>query len=98
LASCWDLPLVVITVDEKNKVNPDTLAEAWHYLETHGIDATYVKVKGPVVQEILITSEERDCDLIIMGGLGAAPSLVGSPGSTVEQVLCEAQKPILICH
>jgi nucleotide-binding universal stress UspA family protein len=96
LAGQWQIGLVVITALENSSL--DALTGAWQYLETHDIPATYVKASGPAIQEILITSEEQGCDLLIMGGHSHNRALDMVLGNTVDQVLREAHKPMLICR
>ncbi len=98
LAGEWKLPLVVLTAFEKDHTSREISTDAWKYLESHEIDASYVQATGPVIQEILITSEEKECDLILMGGYGHHPTLIPVLGNTVDQVLREARKPVLICR
>ncbi len=96
LAGQWQIGLVVITALESS--NLEALTNAWQYLETHEIPATYVKADGPAIQEILITSEEQGCDLLIMGGHSHNRALDMVLGNTVDQVLRVAHKPVLICR
>jgi nucleotide-binding universal stress UspA family protein len=98
LAGEWKLSLAVITVFEGDSTTPETLADAWQYLEGHGVEATYIKGTGPVVQEIVISADEQDCDLILMGGYGQQPPFGSELGSTVDQVLRAARKSVLICR
>ncbi len=98
MAGEWKLPLVVLTAFEKDYVSGEILTDAWKYLDSHAIEASYVQATGPAIQEILITSEEKECDLILMGGHGHHPALNPMLGNTVDQVLREAHKPVLICR
>jgi nucleotide-binding universal stress UspA family protein len=98
VAGQWGLPLVVVTVAEKGRVTPDTLAQARRYLETHEVQATFVHERGSVARAILKAANEHASDLLIMGGYGFRPVLQLVLGSTVDEVLRESEKPILICQ
>ncbi len=97
LAGQWQIPLVVMTVIEKDR-DKETLVQAQAYLETRGITATFVATRGEVAEVILNTAAEYQCDLIIMGGYGFQPALEIILGSAVDQVLRESQQPTLICR
>ncbi len=98
LAGRWNIPLVVVTVIEPGRTTSDTLAHAQEYLETHGVQAVFVKETGPVAEAVLKTAEEHESDLIIMGGYGLGPVLEVVLGSTVDQILRVSRRPMLICR
>jgi nucleotide-binding universal stress UspA family protein len=90
--------LVVVSVAEDERVTGKTLDEARDYLEKQEVEALYVNRSGPIADEILKSSIEYDCDLLIMGGYGYKPVLEVVLGSAVDRVLRESHKPILICR
>ena len=97
--SCrWGITLVVLTVIETGRTTSETLARAQGYLETHSVQATFVKESGSVAEAILKTAEEHESDLIIMGGYGFSPVLEIVIGSAVDQVLRTSRQPMLICQ
>jgi nucleotide-binding universal stress UspA family protein len=98
LAGQWQIPLVVVTVIEMGRTTSETLARAQSYLETHGVQAVFVKESGPVAEAILKTADEHQSDLIIMGGYGLSPVLEVVLGSTVDHVLRASRRPMLICR
>jgi len=98
LSGQWNIPLVVVTVTESGRTTSETLARAQEYLETHGMQAAFVRETGPVAEAILKTAEEHESDLIIMGGYGLGPVLEVVLGSAVDQVLRESRQPMLICR
>jgi len=98
LSSRWNIPLTVVTVLEGDRVVPETSVYARHYLEEHDVQATFLQENGSVAEAILKTAVERETDLIIMGGYGFSPVLEIAFGSTVDQVLREFRKPVLICR
>jgi len=97
--SCrWNITLVVVTVIETGRTTAETLLRSQRYLETHGVEATFVKEGGTVAEAVLKTAEEHESDLIIMGGYGFSPVLEVVLGSAVDQVLRTSRQPMLICR
>ena len=98
LAAKWGTDLAVVTVVEDEHISSDMLTRAQRYLESHEVQATYVKESGPVPEAILKTAKDQERNLIIMGGYGHNPVLEVVIGSVVDQVLSEGQMPTLICR
>jgi nucleotide-binding universal stress UspA family protein len=98
LAGRWGVELVVLTVTEDDRAARDAFAHAKSYLEDHGVQATYVRARGPVATTILTVAEERAVDLIVVGGYGFGPLAELARGSTVEQVLRSSAWPVLVCQ
>lgn len=98
LAGTWKIPLTVVTVFESDKVAPETLMAAQVYLEDHQVQAQFAAEKGPVAEAILRTVRASQADFIIMGGYGLTPVMEVVLGSTVDRVLRETDKPVLICR
>ncbi len=100
LSGRWVMPLIVLTVAEERKsvdvVAWETGAKA--YLDQHGVKATFIHQRGPVPEAILITGEDYQSDLIIMGGYGHSPLKELVLGSSVDHVLNQSQQPMLICR
>ena len=106
LSGRWRISLTVVTVIEMGRTTSETLARAQEYLETHGVQAAFVKESGPVAEAILKTADpstgsghcEHESDLIIMGGYGLSPVLEVVLGSAVDQILRASRRPMLICR
>jgi len=98
LAGRWRIPLVVLSVTEKNEVMPETLAQAQAYLESRNVPATFISESGPVVETILQTAAAQHANLMIMGGYGLNPMLEVVLGSSVDQILRQTSQPLLICR
>ncbi len=98
LAIRGQVPVVVVSVAEDSLDAPAALAEAQAYLEHHGVEASFVEERGPVADAILRTAQERDSDLILMGGYGHLPVRELLFSSTVDQVLRGSGQPVLICR
>jgi nucleotide-binding universal stress UspA family protein len=98
-AETWRLPLVVAIVKQADEVTDLQVAHAREYLEMHELEATYVvQSSGNVAGTILETAKTHDCNVVLMGGYGANPVVEVVLGSAVDQVLREAQLPVLVCH
>ena len=98
ISSQWDIPLVVMTVTEGSGSTSEILGRAQQYLNEQGVQPTMVEGQGPVAAEIMVTTEEQGCDLIIMGGYGFTPLLEVALGSVVDEVLRTSRRPMLICR
>ena len=94
----WNIPPVVVTVTESGRTAPETGARAQEYLEAHGVESTLLERQGPVATEIMVTAEEYECDLVVMGGYGFQPVLEVVLGSAVDEVLRTSRRPVLICR
>ena len=98
LSGKWNIPLLVVCVEDSSRVTSQTLSDALGYLSQHGVEAEGIIAEGSSAQAVLETSQKRDCDLLIMGGYGHSPVLEAVLGSSIDQVLRESRKPILICR
>jgi nucleotide-binding universal stress UspA family protein len=97
LAGHWGAWLVVMTVIE-SEGDTGRLAQARDYLSARGVSATYVPGRGDVAQAILSTAEQQASDLIVIGGYGVRPMREVVLGSKVDQILRQAQRPVLVCR
>jgi nucleotide-binding universal stress UspA family protein len=98
LADRWDTSLTVVTVTESGHVPANTTLRAQRYLNSRGVESTYLEESGSVSEGILKAAEEQDSNLIIMGGYGHSPVVEVVLGSTVDQVLRGSRHPTLICR
>jgi nucleotide-binding universal stress UspA family protein len=98
LALRWGLALVVITVVEGDRTVSAAQDHARHYLEDHGVQATYLLEHGPAAEAILRTADAHASDVIVIGGYGFNPLLEIVLGSTVDQVLRESRRLVLLCR
>jgi nucleotide-binding universal stress UspA family protein len=62
------------------------------------VRADYRLETGPVVEAIMRASDDCECDFLLMGGYGDNPVVEIVLGSSVDQVLRECYKPVLICR
>lgn len=98
LAGQWDIPLILVGVQEGSRPADRALRDAQLYLERHEIQPATVIKTGPVGRSILETVAEHDCELILMGGYGHTPTVEMVLGSAVNQVLADSPVPLLICR
>lgn len=98
LTARWTLELSIVRVEEKGQEDESEMKVAWRYLESHGVQATYVRKQGKVAPTILELAEQQGCDLILIGAYSAPPVLEVTLGSTVDELLRSAHVPVLICH
>jgi nucleotide-binding universal stress UspA family protein len=98
LTGRWELPLTVLTVMEQDGDMSEVLMDAHNYLKARGIQAEFLDKRGPVADVILETAEERQADLILMGGYGLGPVVEVMLGSTVDEVLRQSHRPVLFCR
>ncbi len=94
----WRMSLVVVTVRERSRTTDETQVDARHYLEANGITATYVTASGPIADVILETAKDHESDVILIGGYGYRPLFEAVLGSTVDQLLRDSDRPLLICR
>lgn len=98
LGEAWGAAITVITVKEAGSA-PEAVSHAREYLEMHEVAAKYVEREAePVATSILLAAEEQQSDLIVIGGYGAGPVREVVLGSTVDQVLRESRRPMLVCR
>ena len=98
LCCCWEIPLLVLSVLERDHVTSQTLSKAREYLEGHDVKATYREESGAVVETILHVADKQGVDFIMMGGYPRAPLLDVVLGSVVDKVLRGTHIPLLICR
>jgi nucleotide-binding universal stress UspA family protein len=98
MANRWQTELVIITVPDE-KLTTDEMANMHLYLDQNLIEEPiYIEGQPPVPIAIIQTVDEKDCDLILMGGYGKTPVLEMLLGSTVDEVLRNSRVPVLVCR
>jgi nucleotide-binding universal stress UspA family protein len=98
LASRWNIPLTVLSVEESGVDAEDMLEEADEYLHSRGVRASLILRGGPVSDAIRRAAAETGSQLLILGGYGSHPVLEAVLGSQVDAVLRESRLPMLICR
>jgi len=97
LGESWQIALTVIALLQGPKVGPAVLDYARRYLEFHELAADFILTDGPL-DVILKIMEERQTDLVLMGGYSTPALAEAMAGSTVNFMLREANCPLLICR
>jgi nucleotide-binding universal stress UspA family protein/uncharacterized ParB-like nuclease family protein len=97
LAVRWHTQLTIVTVETKY-TSADSAAMAQEYLDQHDVAAEFVLCQGEIGDAVLETASIYNCDLVIMGGFGFRPVPYLVLGSTVDQMLREFKRPMLICR
>ena len=98
LGCCWNTKLIVLGATQNDQQQKSTLEQARRYLEGNGVEAEYLTCSGPAGSTVLEVAQERQVDLIVMGGYGASPLVNVIVSSTVDKVLRTFTKPVLICR
>lgn len=98
LAGRWQVPLVVLSVLEEDRVTPAALQEARDYLAEHRVQASFVTEHGTIAWAIIRTAMLYEVDFIVMGGYGLNPVMEVILGSEVDQILRARRWPVLICR
>lgn len=98
LAKYWQIELSVLSVKTKEHKKEAKNAFAGRYLKAKEIPFTCIKKEGDAAQEILEEAKKQNTDLIIMGSYGHNPIMEIAIGSTVDKILRDFRKPVLICR
>jgi nucleotide-binding universal stress UspA family protein/uncharacterized ParB-like nuclease family protein len=97
LAVRWRTKLTVLTV-ETRFTSTEAVQTAQAYLEEYDVAAEYVLRQGEIGELVLETAAIHNSDVVIMGGFGFRPVPHLVLGSTVDQLLRECDRPMLICR
>jgi nucleotide-binding universal stress UspA family protein len=95
LALKWKTEVVVLTVGSR-LLDHGPLAQAREYLESFGINATYLAEQGQVAERIVAAATDNGCDLIALGSYKYSPWLETVLGGVPEDVLVRATQTVLI--
>jgi len=93
-----DRQLVILTVDDGRNDRAAASYEAAVLAKEKGVDAKRLLIKGHVAEEILKAAREENADLIALGAYGHSRFLSALLGSTVDDVVHNAEIPVLVCH
>jgi nucleotide-binding universal stress UspA family protein/uncharacterized ParB-like nuclease family protein len=97
LGARWQTKLTVVTVETKY-TSAEAVEAARAYLAEYDVTAEFVLRKGDIGAAVLETAVACNADLLIMGGFGFRPVPHLVLGSTVDQMLHECKRPMLICR
>lgn len=97
LAVRWNAQLTVLTV-ETRYTSSESVLTAQEYLDEYDVGAEYILRQGDIGDRILEAAAIHNSDLVIMGGFGFRPVPHLVLGSTVDKMLRECKRPMLICR
>ena len=80
------------------RLGESAMAYAREYLEFHELTAQYQWRDGAPDEAVLHLGREQNVDMYILGGYGAPPAIEVVRGSTVDRILREADRPVIICR
>lgn len=97
LAEQWQTKLTILTGMPDQDMDSSTQDFARNYLEFNEVEADFLsrKYSGEALKT---TAEEIDADLVIMGGYTGSILKEMTSGSSVNYMLRESERPILICR
>jgi nucleotide-binding universal stress UspA family protein len=97
LAEQWGTKLTVLTLSDGGKLTASAQDYARDYLELHEIQADFVLADG-TSDLLLKVIEEREINLVLLGGYSGNVLKEVFLGSVVNMLLREAECPLLICR
>jgi nucleotide-binding universal stress UspA family protein len=98
LAGQWKIPLDVISIGELD-MTADIQSDARKYLEYHDIQAQYNIFDGNDSANLIFDYvNQKDIDLLLLGGYGRNPILELVQWSGVDEILRLMKIPLLICR
>jgi nucleotide-binding universal stress UspA family protein len=98
LAENWDVVLNVLSITDEGVITGETLKEAERYIIEHDQEAIYQSAIGSVAETVLAAADDLGSELIIMGGYGVNPIVEVVKNTTVDRILNETHRPVLICQ
>jgi len=98
LAEMWKTELTVFTALDGNKVKADEQDYVRRYLDIHEVEAEYILSEQGAMDYLKQTVEERNVDLVLMGGHGGTILQQVFVGSALDYMLRESKVPIFICR
>jgi nucleotide-binding universal stress UspA family protein len=97
LAEQWQTELTVLTGLPDQELDRPSQEFARNYLEFNEVEARFIQEKySPAA--LMLTAEQIDADLVIMGGYSGSILKEMTIGSSVNHMLRSFRGPILICR
>ena len=99
MAREWGVAVTALAVVESDRVRASTLADALTYLKEHGVevDSALLQDERPAAA-ICRVAQEKEADLVVMGGYGHSRFLEVFFGHTVDEVMRSMTRPVLVCR
>lgn len=98
LAASWETELIVVPDTSSTRSRLRTEKRVKEYLEGQGLQATILFRLGRASDVVLDAAREYQVDLIVMGGYGHSPIWNLLFDSTLDSVLRDYMKPVLVCR
>lgn len=90
----WDIKLSILIAGREE--SSAFIKELENYLSDRQLQPNILVVEGAPGELIMQTAEREACDFIMMGGYSYSPLLEVVLGSTVDEVLRSAKRPVFI--
>jgi len=98
LAERWKTELIIFTALDGGRIKPDVQDHVRRYLEIHEVQADYIAVEQDSKAYLKKTVEERQADLVLMGGYSGSVLRGMVIGSSLDYTLRESNAPTFICR
>ena len=98
IAEVWKSDLIIFTALEHGKIKTDLHDYVRRYLEVHEVQADYLVTEHDSMETLINIVEERDIDLVLMGGYGGSVIKEIVIGSSLDYILQESKVPTFICR
>ena len=98
LAEIWKTELIVFTALDGTRLKPDVQDYVRRYLDIHEVEADYIVTEKDSKAYLKRTVDERQADLVLMGGYGKSVIREVVIGSTLDYMLRESTVPTFICR
>ena len=98
LAASGNRLLLYVTVDDGHRNRGEAYQEAKKILDELGVEHMRLFLKGHPAEKILEAAASQKCDLIVLGAYGHSPFMKVFFGSTVDEVIHQAELPVMVCH
>ncbi|NIR50074.1 universal stress protein [candidate division KSB1 bacterium] len=96
VAENLQVPVTILSVSDNEQKRNRDLQNAETYLNPYDVDVELMGVHGNPEKNIVQISQEKKCDLIIMGAFGHSRFREAILGSTTEQVMRTSKIPLLL--
>ena len=97
-AEIWQTRMVVFSALDGSRVKADVQDYVRRYLDIHEVEAEYILSEHGATDQLQKTVEEKNADLVLMGGYGVSVLRQIMDGSALDYMLRESRVPVFICR
>ena len=97
MAERWMTKLAVVAITDGDRVPPNVLDYPRAYLDLHEVEPEFILSNGPI-EALHRLMDERNCNILIMGGYSVSHFQEVRGGSAVNYMLRENHCPIFLCR